>query len=428
MLSIMTICFFCNPILSANAENLRGIQINAKSTSGIPKTISLYNQGRHALIIGAGDYRDGWPHLPNPVRDARDVASMLKQRGWNVDLLADPEAKDLNSALNRLVAGPGRSEDRAIMVWFSGHGYTFEEADGSQLGYIVPVDAPDPDRDLAGFMDKAVSMRKIQTIANQIRSRHVLMVFDSCFSGAIFQLVRAKPSPYIEEKIKYPVREFITAGAQNEQVPDRSVFKDIFIQAIADGFGDRNGDQYITGEELGAYLQESVINYSRKTQHPQFGKINNPKLDKGDFVFPITVSEARLYVTGNVADAAVLIDGRVCGTLPLDGFTLSPGKHRIRVEKNGYSPYETQINLQTNQSLTLKATLSAQYTKPVVKDALPKTGLKSTFDPATQRPAEQKNDIKKRYDRTDNSDAASSPEEERIRNDKKKVFVPLPSF
>ena len=32
-------------------------------------------------------------------------------------------------------------------------------------------------------------------------------------------------------------------------------------------------------------LQEKVINYSRKAQHPQFGKINNPKLDKGDFVF-----------------------------------------------------------------------------------------------------------------------------------------------
>jgi hypothetical protein len=133
------------------------------------------------------------------------------------------------------------------------------------LGYIVPVDAPRPAKDEIGFMRRAIDMRQIETVAKRIRSKHVLMVFDSCFSGAIFTMVRAAPSEYIEEKIAAPVREFITAGRENEQVPDRS--------------------GYVTGEELGAYLEENVINYSRKAQHPQFGKINNPKLDKGDFVF-----------------------------------------------------------------------------------------------------------------------------------------------
>ena len=98
-------------------------------------------------------------------------------------------------------------------------------------------------------------------------------------------MVRAAPSHYIEEKISEPVREFITAGRENEKVPDRSVFKVVFIQGIKDGYADFNRDGYVTGEELGAYLQEKVINYSRKAQHPQFGKINNPRLDKGDFVF-----------------------------------------------------------------------------------------------------------------------------------------------
>jgi hypothetical protein len=111
------------------------------------------------------------------------------------------------------------------------------------------------------------------------------MAFDSCFSGAIFQMARTKPSAYIEEKVAYPVRQFMTAGSEDETVPDKSIFKDVFIQAIQDGFADLNQDAYITGEELGGYLQEHVVNYTHKAQHPQFGKINNPKLDKDDFVF-----------------------------------------------------------------------------------------------------------------------------------------------
>ncbi len=268
---------------SANAAS-RGITVKAKTSSGAVKEIPLYS-GYHALIIGCGDYRAGWPRLPNPVKDAQQISSILEGWGWAVTTLAEPDGITLERELNKLVAGPGREKEKAIFVWYSGHGQTLEEADGTSLGYLVPVDAPDPDKDLVGFMEKAISMRRIETISKQIRSKHVLMAFDSCFSGAIFQMVRDKPSPYIQEKVSYPVRQFITAGMENEQVPDRSVFKDLFIQGLNEGFADLNQDGYITGEEIGAYLQENVINYTQKNQHPQFGKINNPFLDKGDFVF-----------------------------------------------------------------------------------------------------------------------------------------------
>ena len=275
----------------------RGILVKAKTSSGSPQHIPLYS-GYHALIVGCSDYRAGWPRLPNPVADAREVATTLKQMDWQVDLLEDPDWERLDVALNLLITGPGRVKDKGVLFWFSGHGHTLEEADGTKLGYIVPVDAPRPTQDETGFMRRAIDMRQIETVAKRIRAKHVLMVFDSCFSGAIFTMVRAVPSEYIEEKIAAPVREFITAGRENEQVPDRSVFKICFIQGIRDGYADFNRDGYVTGEELGAYLQENVINYSRKAQHPQFGKINNPKLDKGDFVFvlkrPVQFSQSKI--------------------------------------------------------------------------------------------------------------------------------------
>jgi hypothetical protein len=258
--------------------------VQTKTSNGAAKKISLYS-GYYALVVGCADYTEGWPRLPNPVDDAKEVAVTLEQMGWQVDLLENPDWDRLDMALNQIIAGPGKVKDKAVLFWFSGHGHTLEEADGTKLGYIVPVDAPRPAIDEIGFMRRAIDMRQIETVAKRIRSKHVLMVFDSCFSGAIFTMVRSAPSDYIEEKIAAPVREFITAGRENEQVPDRSVFKISFIQGIKDGYADVNRDGYVTGEELGAYLAENVINYSRKAQHPQFGKINNPKLDKGDFVF-----------------------------------------------------------------------------------------------------------------------------------------------
>jgi len=67
--------------------------------------------------------------------------------------------------LRKLIVSPGRDKNRALLLWFSGHGHTLEETDG--------------------------------------------------------------------EKVAEPVREIITAGNENEQVPDKSVFKTVFLQGIS---------------------------------------------------------------------------------------------------------------------------------------------------------------------------------------------------
>jgi tol-pal system protein YbgF len=334
--------------------------------------IPLYS-GYYALVVGCGDYRAGWPRLPNLVKDAREVAGVLKGMGWTVKLLEDPHGSALVEALNRLVAEEGKKPDQGVLFWFSGHGHTLAEADGSKLGFLVPVDAPDPETDEYGFMNRAVSMRQIETVAKRIRAKHVLMAFDSCFSGAIFQMVRAKPSAYIQEKVKEPVRQFITAGDENEQVPDRSVFKEVFLQGISKGYADQNRDSYVTGEELGAYLQEQVVNYSRSAQHPQFGKINNPRLDKGDFVFVASnaavietpgdtgsAGKTTLYIEANVSGAEVFVDGKRAGAAPLSGFEVSAGRRQILMQKKGYRTYQKSVQVESGRSLSLSVFLDPE--------------------------------------------------------------------
>ena len=101
--------------------------------------------------------------------------------------------------------------------------------------------------------------------------------------------MRAAPE-VIALKTTQPVRQFITSGSADQQVPDFSVFRKEFVSAL-EGEADLNKDGYVTGSELGSYLEDKVTNYSRQTQTPQYGKIQDRNLDKGDFVFALNRSE-----------------------------------------------------------------------------------------------------------------------------------------
>ena len=265
----------------------RGFKVVVKTNEGSP--LELYKQYR-ALIIGVSDYLY-WPRLPNAVKDAREVASVLKEIGFITKILEDPNSEEIKDALDNLVFREGEAGD-GVLIYFAGHGETMKLADGTELGYIIPKDCPLRIKDPIGFTRKAMSMEDIQTYSLQLNSKHLLAVFDSCFSGSIFALGRGAPAD-ITHKTALPVRQYITASSADEIVPDKSIFKDCFLGALK-GEADLNNDGYVTGSELGMYLESNVVNYSRNAQHPQYGKIRNLKLDKGDFVF--VLEKARLGV------------------------------------------------------------------------------------------------------------------------------------
>jgi len=265
----------------------RGVRIIVKTKDG--ENLPLY-QLSHALVVGVSDYTNGWPDLPSATRDATVVAQELTKHGFQVELLKNPTKRELDDALKDFAFTMGVNPEDRLLFYFAGHGYTMQMAYGAKMGFIVPSDAPLPDIDVNKFMRKAVSMQSFENNAHQIQAKHVLYLFDSCFSGSIFALTRAIPSA-ITYKTGRPVRQFITAGDEEEEVPDKSVFNRQFIEALK-GEGDLNRDGYITGTELGEFLQTTIVNYSRETQHPQYGKIRDPNLDKGDFVFASVMGKA----------------------------------------------------------------------------------------------------------------------------------------
>ena len=373
-ITLITIVF-CSAAIFIGVPDLfpqtrRGMKISVRTKTG--EEIELY-KASYALIVGNGNYRNGWDPLPGATRDVQEVAEALKTHGFNITLKTDLTKDKFEDAFETFVQN-GKNEDARLLFYYAGHGYTEELADGEHLGYLVMIDAPFPKNgDIDG--SKSVDMESLVTQSRRMQSRHVLFVFDSCFSGTILNARSQIPPPYVSNNVKYPVRQFITAGRADEIVPDHSVFKEAFLNLVKGIAPEPIEDGYITGAELGLYLKNEVPKYNRG-QNPQYGKINNPKLNQGDFVFVLPREKppppgdalstiAMLNVTSTPSGATVYLDGIVIGKTPLRGFEVDTGTTRekrveLGIELPGYKSQVRGVTLKGGQEVPWDVQLETQ--------------------------------------------------------------------
>jgi formylglycine-generating enzyme required for sulfatase activity len=353
--------FFGLAIPSHPFAATRGIKVTVKTPEG--EKIDLYRDS-YALVIGNGNYKRGWDPLPGAIRDAKDVAAALTKNGFEVTLKTDLTRDAFNRALGEFVLRYGKGKDNRLLFYYAGHGHTQQMATGEELGYLVMIDAPAPEKDPLGFSLASVDMQTVITQAKMIRSKHVLFMFDSCFSGTVLNLRDRVTPRVISDKVRYPVRQFITAGRANEPVPDRSVFKEAFLDILEGRDREPIPDGYLTGEELGLYLKNKVPEYN-PMQHPQYGKIRDPRLDKGDFIFMLAKSgagvierpgkKATLRIKANVSGARV-------GPAPITIDDIQPGNYGVKVAKEGYEPYEERISISPGKVLEVRVSLERVVT------------------------------------------------------------------
>lgn len=266
----------------------RGVGVRVKTADGKISDLKLYD-GSYALVVGESDYTNGWDNLPGVRNDIAEVKRVLEDGGFEVQALVNLDSDTLKARINSFINDHGYEQNNRLLFYFAGHGHTQTSLDGRDLGYIVPSDTPLPDKDALGFRRKAISMDTIQGYAKQIEAKHAMFIFDSCFSGKLVSREKITIPPVILDDVAYPVRQFITAGAANQRVPDDSIFRKAFVRAL-EGEADRNGDKFITGTELADFLKEKVTNATDRVQTPQYGKIRDIDLDRGDFVFSISPS------------------------------------------------------------------------------------------------------------------------------------------
>ncbi len=298
--------------VSAQQRGMKPVQVTVEGV-----TTTLYQQS-HALLIGVSNYSNGLPSLPGVQGDITAVASTLEKTGFDVTIVMNPDRAGLDRAFNDFIGKYGQDLNSRLLFYFAGHGYTKKMSYGDELGFLLPADAVDPNKNPNTFQSRALPMTLVETYALQIQSKHALFLFDACFSGAVFSPSRAIPE-VITYKTTQQVRQFITSGSANETVPDQSIFRQQFVRAL-NGLGDLNNDGYLTGSELGEFLQTNVVNYSYNTQHPQYGKIRRQNLDQGDFVFVMNAAATPVSITNQtqpVKKPIVIEEAQISGAIEL---------------------------------------------------------------------------------------------------------------
>lgn len=150
------------------------------------QNLKLY-ENSYALVVGNGNYMDGWDPLPGALADVDEVAKAFRVNGFTVEVKKDLTKTDFEDVFGDFVYryGSGKANRNRLLFYYAGHGFTEKKANNEDLGYLVMVDAPDPFKHLWKFRRKSITMDFLVTQSTLIQSKHVLFMLDSCFSGTI---------------------------------------------------------------------------------------------------------------------------------------------------------------------------------------------------------------------------------------------------
>jgi hypothetical protein len=266
-------------------EAPRGLDLQSLDSPKSGQLESLFEKSE-ALVVGISKYTGPWTTLPGVSDDIRAVSQALVKLGFRCELALDIKTQ---ADLMSLVAGFSKGQSGRQLVYLAGHGHRNQKQSQADDYYFVLAGAPSPsDPD---FIEFAVRLPDIVEVARHSDAMQVLYVLDICFSGGIAPSViqpQATPDSVLVKGAR--TRQFITAGTSRELVPDQSIFRRTFLRGL-EGVADFNTDGFVTGAELGMYVQDEVINSTHGMQKPWYGKIPegpSPDLDRGDFLFHLS--------------------------------------------------------------------------------------------------------------------------------------------
>ncbi|OUL99197.1 caspase family protein [Variovorax sp. JS1663] len=126
---------------------------------------------RVALVIGNSAYRAG--ALENSVNDARDMAELLRQAGFQVELRLETTKVQLLETLQDFGETLKDKRTRVGVFYYAGHG-----AQQAWRNFLVPVDANVQSAEDVAQM--AVDVSELTTEMARTRDRNFLMILDAC--------------------------------------------------------------------------------------------------------------------------------------------------------------------------------------------------------------------------------------------------------
>jgi uncharacterized caspase-like protein len=236
----------------------------------------------YALVIGNNDYT-GLPRLDTAVADAEAVGRTLRDKyGFEVTLLQNANRYQILSALNQYRAT--LTEHDNLLIYYAGHG---ELDETNQRGHWLPVDA-EPDS-TANW----ISNVQITDILNAMSAKRVLVVADSCYSGALTRASLAQLDSGMSEEArlswlralaKNRSRTALTSGGLQPTLDSGGGGHSVFARALLEVL-DSNND-LIEGQRLHREVSARVTYAAEQVrfeQVPQYAPIKHAGHEAGEF-------------------------------------------------------------------------------------------------------------------------------------------------
>jgi uncharacterized caspase-like protein len=214
-----------------------------------------------------------------------------------VKLLIDATRDQIMTALHEQKLNLGPQDN--LLIYYAGHG----AVDGSpERAFWLGVDANPDTR--AGWLEADHIRAKIK----EMSAKHVLLVADSCFSGAITHpktttIGRQLNETRLRVQWNRRARMVLTSGeitpvADSATDKNHSMFARYFIQVL------RQNVNVMSGEMLSYALSERMqrepvkVGKNGQEQRPTYSALQDANHDVGDFFFVPVAEPARVAATG----------------------------------------------------------------------------------------------------------------------------------
>jgi hypothetical protein len=251
-----------------------------------PKSHQTVAGDNYALVIGINDYQHHKvTDLDTAVNDALAVATRLRNDyHFKVTTLINAQATryGILQAFSQM-AEQAQAQDN-LLVYYAGHGQRHRRMDKA---YWFPVDAQ-PNAEYTWIMAD-----RITGYMKSSQATHVLVIADSCYSGA---LSKTRNVPWLSNpeaqrraiaRFKQTKSRILIASGGDKPVSDGDGGKhSIFAEAMIEGLDlFKAFEQDFTAHDLFLYVRQHVAGNS--SQLPGIHYIRNSGHKEGDFVFEL---------------------------------------------------------------------------------------------------------------------------------------------
>ncbi|MEQ1795127.1 MAG: caspase family protein, partial [Nitrospira sp.] len=254
-------------ILSLGLFLLASLSGLSSASAQLGKPEGLYYKS-WAVVIGVEHYLLA-PPIPGAIQDAKKVAQAFRQLGFDeVVEVYDKDAsyRHLQQLLTDMLPRKVGRMDR-VVIFYVGHAGVTQDADGKDLGYLVPSDAQ------VNNVAKSITFDQLKELTRRLAAKHIVLILDAGVRGweatAPQQLsLEGRLSP--EDDTERRAMQVITAGDKGE-VSKRAGNASLFVTALLAGLqgaADVNKNGWLMASELGAYLEKELPGVTGGQQHP----------------------------------------------------------------------------------------------------------------------------------------------------------------